>query len=98
MSKSQDEIDELLELQRKAERKRTGADENQADQTAAESEEGDDGTGDPKPNLEEKMKEFSDTIESAVEEISNTAKEKPVLVSLVAFSLGLVLGLTISRR
>lgn len=115
MSKAQDEISELLALQREATKKpprrRKAAakkkpaepvDEPEAAAPAEEIEEpateDTEGPKGPRSEIEAKMKELSDNIESAVEEIENSAKEQPVLMSLVAFTLGLVVGQSLSRR
>lgn len=116
MSKAQDEISELMDLQREASRKRprptkaktrkkptVSEEAARVDETEPKQETGKpgadpDGTEDPRSEVEERIKELSENIESAVQEIDNAAKEQPALVSLVAFTLGLVLGQSLSRR
>jgi hypothetical protein len=110
MSKAQNEISELMALQREAtaprsKRRKADRTTRSAEDTALPL------TGDPEPasasdaagdsemsELEKTMKELSDNLEYAVQEIEEAAREQPALTALVAFTLGLVVGQLISRR
>lgn len=111
MAKAEDEISELMALQRAAakrprpkkssSRKKSEAPESSEevnetaskDDTSAET-----STAQPKTVLNEQMQEFTERIEDAMAEIEEAAKDQPTLVSLVAFTLGLVIGQSFSRR
>jgi hypothetical protein len=109
MSKAQDEISELMALQREATAPRsrrpkagrtTGPAKEAASAMAGDPEpSGSDTAGDEEMSeLQETMKELSDNLEYAVQEIEEAAREQPALTALVAFTLGLVVGQLISRR
>ena len=112
MSQAQDEISELMELQREAAKPKSRSKESGSTKKSAASgasavnknsdaafESASDGEArGHKSELEEKMQELSESIESAVAEIEQAAEEQPVLVSMVAFTLGMVIGQSFSRR
>ena len=112
MSEAQNEISELMALQRETAALRSNA--RKADKTAKTVEEvASPGAGDTDleaesafdadeesgmSDLEKTMKELSDNIEKAVQEIEDAAREQPALTALVAFTLGLAVGQLFSRR
>ncbi len=112
MSPAYDEISELMALKRDAEKRRPRSQEAAAkkktakppasgepqESESAPEQETVDETEDKRPDLNKQMQELAEFVEKAVREIENTAEKQPVMVSLVAFTLGLVVGQSLSRR
>ena len=103
MSQAQDEISELMELQREAAKPKSRSKKSDSTKKSAASDAAFESASDGearghKSELEEKMQELAESIENAVAEIEDAAKEQPVLVSMVAFTLGMVIGQSFSRR
>jgi hypothetical protein len=112
MSEAQNEISELIALQREAaalrsKPRKADTKKKSAKEDASPAAGGPDGASRSTPDaadesemseLEKTMRELSDNIENAVGEIEDTAREQPVLTALVAFTLGLVVGQLFSRR
>lgn len=112
MSQAQDEISELMALQRESAELRAKARKARPKTESAgpavspeagekpESTESESAAADERgmSDLEKKINEISDDLETAVQEIEEAAKEQPALTALVAFTLGIVVGQMLSRR
>jgi hypothetical protein len=101
MSQAQDEIRELMALQQEATKPRSrseapiesSGDREEPDLPAATA---DIAADESRPR--ETIQELSAQLEGAVHEIESAATDHPLLVSLVAFTLGVVVGQVFSRR
>ena len=112
MSPAYDEISELMALKQEAEKRRPRARKAAAKKQTAkppasgESQKSDsspeqemvDEAEDDRTDLNKQMQELAEHFEKAIGEIGKTAEDQPVIVSLVAFTLGLVVGQSLSRR
>ncbi len=112
MSSAQDEISELMALQREAAPRQKRRKPRKSDhETNGAGEAAAPAADDPDPTpasdisdeseaseLEEAINEFTDNLEAAVQEIGDSAQEQPALTALVAFTLGIVVGQLFSRR